>query len=102
MERSNDVERLEATVSGTVQGVGFRWFVVRNASRLGLTGWVANAPDGTVRIVAEGAAGALGELELLIHDGPPGAGVAAVDRRRLPATGSFGRFEVRSGAHSGD
>ncbi len=96
------IERLEAGVRGTVQGVGFRWFVLRNASRLGLTGWVANAADGSVRVVAEGPPDAIADLEALLAEGPPGARVARVDGRRLVATGDFGRFEVRSGAHAGD
>lgn len=95
-------ERLEASVRGTVQGVGFRWFVLRNASRLGLTGWVANAPDGSVRVVAEGPSDAIVDLEALLAEGPSGARVTAVERTRLRATGGFGRFEVRSGGHAGD
>ena len=44
--------RLDALVSGWVQGVGFRIFVARIAGQLGLTGWVRNEPDGRVRTVA--------------------------------------------------
>lgn len=94
--------RLEATVRGRVQGVGFRYFVVRRASELGLVGWVANAADGTVRCVAEGSADALAAFEQALGEGPIGAVVDAVDMIRLPATGRFERFAVRSGAHSGD
>ena len=47
-------ERLDATVRGRVQGVGFRYMVLEEAHRLGLAGWVANEPDGSVRCVAEG------------------------------------------------
>ena len=42
--------RLEATVIGRVQGVGYRYFVRTEAGRLGVTGWVANASDGSVRL----------------------------------------------------
>lgn len=94
--------RLEATVRGRVQGVGFRYFVVRRASELGLVGWVANAADGTVRCVAEGSSDALAALEQALDEGPIGAVVDAVDTVRLPATGRFERFAVRAGAHSGD
>lgn len=98
----NDRQRLEARVRGQVQGVGFRWFVRSNATRLGLTGWVANEPDGSVRLVAEGPPPGLEELVHLLRDGPPGASVQAVEETRLPASGSFGRFEIRARGHVGD
>jgi acylphosphatase len=94
--------RLEATVRGRVQGVGFRYFVVRRATELGLVGWVANAADGSVRCVAEGPADALAAFEGALAEGPTGAIVDGIDAVRLPATGRFERFAVRSGAHSGD
>ena len=46
-------QRLVAIVRGQVQGVGYRWFVQREAARLGLQGWVANQLDGSVEVVAE-------------------------------------------------
>jgi acylphosphatase len=95
-------ERLEATVRGNVQGVGFRWFVVRNAARLGLSGWTANEPDGSVRVVAEGTVEALDDLLGRLQQGPAGAHVAAVDAQRSPAQGNLGSFTIRAGAHSGD
>jgi acylphosphatase len=94
--------RLEATVRGRVQGVGFRYFVVRESRRLGLGGWVGNEPDGSVRLVAEGRVAAIAELERALQVGPPGAIVDTVSRVRMPATGGFGGFSVRSGGHSGD
>src|SRR5439155_20058522 len=57
------LQRLEATVRGRVQGVGFRYFVVREAMELGLVGWVANAADGSVVLVAEGPPAALDALD---------------------------------------
>jgi acylphosphatase len=94
--------RLEATVRGRVQGVGFRYFVVRRALELDLVGWVANEADGSVVCVAEGPPAALDALEAALHGGPTGAIVDAVDAVRMPGTGRFDRFRVRSGAHSGD
>ena len=99
---SADRERLEAIVHGVVQGVGFRWFVTRVASRLDLTGWVANEVDGAVRVVAEGSPARLEELEAAIRTGPSGAVVERVETWRQPARGAFTRFEVRTGHHSGD
>jgi acylphosphatase len=96
------VRRLEATVRGRVQGVGFRWFVVRHARRLGIAGWTANEPDGSVSVVAEGTDDALRELLGHIRAGPPGAGVARLDERWLDATGTLADFRIRAGGHGGD
>jgi len=95
-------ERLEATVRGLVQGVGFRLFVLRTAARLGLTGWVANDVQGAVKVTAEGSPTALAELAGALRVGPAGALVESVDEVRMPATGAFNRFEVRAGGHPGD
>ncbi|MEP7159437.1 MAG: acylphosphatase [Chloroflexota bacterium] len=95
-------ERLEARVRGYVQGVGFRWFVVRNAARLGLSGWTANEPDGSVRVVAEGPVPALDEMLVRLKRGPAGASVETVDAQRSPARGDLGAFTIRAGAHPGD
>ena len=94
--------RLEATVRGVVQGVGFRWFVMREAQRRELTGWVANEHDGTVRVVAEGPPDAIAALRSALEVGPAGALVERVSAVEMPATGRFGDFAVRSAGHSGD
>jgi acylphosphatase len=94
--------RLEAVVRGRVQGVGFRFWVIRRASALGLTGWVANDLDGSVRCVAEGSPDGLDELERLLRAGPTGAIVEDVRVVRMPAVGAFRGFEVRSSGHRGD
>lgn len=95
-------ERLEATIRGDVQGVGFRWFVKRHAVRLGLAGWVSNEPDGSVRVVAEGPPVGLAELARLVRQGPSGAHVREVDEQRPPASGSMSSFEIRARGHGGD
>ena len=95
-------ERLEATVRGYVQGVGFRWFIVRRATQLGLGGWTSNEPDGTVRVVAEGSPAAIDELLAALRTGPSGASVEGVDANRLPAVGALRGFSIRSGGHPGD
>jgi acylphosphatase len=94
--------RIEATVEGVVQGVGFRWFVWRTAARLNLGGWVANRSDGAVELVAEGPSPALEALLSALRHGPPGAIVANVQVQHQPATGRFRDFEIRGGGHSGD
>jgi acylphosphatase len=94
--------RIEAVVSGDVQGVGFRWFVVRVADRLGLTGWVANEADGSVRVVAEGRSDALDRLVELLREGPSGAVVEQVKDQRSAPKGEFGSFEIRARGHRGE
>jgi acylphosphatase len=93
---------LEATVHGRVQGVGFRYHVVRRAIDLDLTGWVANGADGSVRCVAEGPRQGLEALLRSLEVGPAGAIVDRVTTAWGPATGEFRAFEVRSGGHRGD
>ena len=94
--------RLDARVTGRVHGVGFRYFVLRVALGLGLVGWVANDPDGSVHCVAEGPRDRLVTLLERIREGPPAAVVDAVSEAWMPPTGTFGSFGVRSGAHRGD
>jgi acylphosphatase len=94
--------RLDARVTGKVHGVGFRYFAYREAQALGLTGWVANVADGSVRCIAEGQRDVLETLLDRLREGPPSAIVDGVSVAWMPATGSFGSFGVRSGAHLGD
>ena len=95
-------ERLEATVLGAVQGVGYRWFVVQEAGRLDLRGWVANRADGAVVCVVEGPRPALESLLMALARGPIAAQVERVIPAWMAATGRFRRFEIRSGSHPGD
>ena len=96
------LERLDATVRGRVQGVGFRYHVLRTAMDLGLSGWVANERDGSVRCRAEGSRADLEALLAALEDGPPGALVDRVIVAWGPATGGLGPFGIRSGGHPGD
>ena len=65
-------------VLGRVQGVGFRWFVHREASELGLFGWVRNTDEGAVEIVASGEEADLADLRQAIARGPRGSRVDQV------------------------
>jgi acylphosphatase len=64
---------LHFLVQGRVQGVGFRWFVHREASELRLSGWVRNTEDGDVEVVAAGTAEDLAELRASLRRGPRGS-----------------------------
>lgn len=74
------MRRQRYVVKGLVQGVGFRWFVLREAHRLELHGWVTNLRDGSVEVVAEGTATELGELEGALKRGPSAAQVKGVEK----------------------
>lgn len=71
-------------VHGRVQGVGFRWWVWRHATRLSLRGYARNLRDGDVEVVVDGPETALGELERLLGAGPPAARVERVERSQIP------------------
>ena len=86
---------MTARITGRVQGVGFRWWVRRQAMLLELTGWVMNGHDErSVELVAEGRAVSLDELERMLKHGPSGARVEAVNARREPASGEFDGFGI--------
>lgn len=87
-------ERLHGVIKGDVQGVGFRWFLVRRAQALGLTGWVANRDDGVVEFVAEGPRQDLERLERAAREGPRQARVAAVEVNWSEASGGLTRFDI--------
>ncbi|HUS17449.1 MAG TPA: acylphosphatase [Chloroflexia bacterium] len=92
-----DRAQVQITVRGRVQGVGFRMFVRDAARRLGLSGWVRNAEDGSVLVQAAGTGTALEQLLQALQHGPPAARVDTV----LPIWGApggpaaEGGFEVR-------
>ena len=94
--------RLEATARGRVQGVGFRYFVLRRGMELGLTGWVANESDGSVRCIAEGSREDLEALLQSMERGPAGAIVERVNATWGPPTGDLRSFGIRAGGHRGD
>jgi acylphosphatase len=86
---------MTARITGRVQGVGFRWWVRRQAEGLRLTGWVMNDnSERAVELVAEGPPESLDELERRLWRGPDGARVEAVEARRSPASGEFERFGI--------
>jgi acylphosphatase len=65
-------------VLGRVQGVAFRWEAQKAADRLGVTGWVRNEPDGTVRAFAQGDESAVDAFVEWCRQGPPSARVSNV------------------------
>ncbi len=82
-ERSVDLH-----VTGQVQGVSFRWHTAREATRLGVAGWVRNDADGSVRAHVEGPEEAVAELVAWCEQGPPAARLAAVTVTDADPTGA--------------
>jgi acylphosphatase len=91
---SQEITRLQASVYGRVQGVGFRFFTQREAEGLGLTGWVANRRDRSVEVVAEGPRAALERFLQTLRRGPASAQVTRVQHEFLSATHEFDEFRV--------
>jgi acylphosphatase len=83
-------------IRGRVQGVGFRWFVHREAAELGLHGWVRNTDAGEVEVVAAGDVEALSELRAELHKGSRGSRVDAVVEHELTEAegASLGPFQI--------
>ncbi|MDD2521469.1 MAG: acylphosphatase [Anaerolineaceae bacterium] len=94
-ENNSELARLQAIISGAVQGVGFRYFTMDAAYELGLTGWVRNLHGRSVEVVAEGEREALEKLIEKLRHGPRSARVDEVRFSWHPYQGEFDRFEVR-------
>ena len=86
--------RLHAHVSGRVQGVGFRYFVMQTAMERHLTGWVRNRFDGRVEVMAEGEHEALNGFLIQLRRGPVSAVVEDVQYNFSNARGDHTRFMV--------
>jgi acylphosphatase len=82
-------------VRGRVQGVGFRWFVEREADILKIAGWVRNNPDGTVEVLAIGTREQVADLRLRLQQGPRAARVDNVEESEAEAVAGLDSFQVR-------
>lgn len=82
------------TVSGQVQGVGYRYSAMAQARRLGLTGWVANRDDGGVEGLACGDEAVLARFHEWLQQGPPAARVQRVEWVQAAESVAAG-FEIR-------
>ncbi len=98
MTRSPDhpiVEARRFLVRGRVQGVGFRWFVEREACLLHVAGWVRNNADSTVEIFAQGTRDQLAGLHSRLREGPRAARVDAVEVKDADPTPGLASFQIR-------
>ena len=86
--------RKHLLVRGLVQGVGFRWYALEAASRLGLGGWVRNRPDGAVELEAQGPAADVEEFAAAMRRGPTAARVDAVEQQDVPTVRTDESFQI--------
>ncbi|WP_346845295.1 acylphosphatase [uncultured Rothia sp.] len=84
--------QLNATVTGQVQGVGFRWWAKGEAEPLGLTGYAKNLVDGSVEILAQGSEENCKKLLAKLNSGDTAGQVEKVDAEIVAAQGSFKDF----------
>lgn len=82
-------------VRGRVQGVGFRWFVEREAHILQIAGWVRNNPDGTVEVLAQGTRDQLSGLRSRLQEGPRASRVDDVEVSDAEPIAGLSSFQIR-------
>jgi acylphosphatase len=98
MASTNDQSRALArcfVVRGRVQGVGFRWFVEREAQILRISGWVRNNHDGSVEVLAMGTREQLAGLHSRLREGPRAARVDDVEVSEAEPVAGLSSFQVR-------
>jgi acylphosphatase len=96
MAGEHDIRRLTASVRGYVQGVGYRYYALRHARALGLTGFARNERDDSVTVVAEGPKHLLAQLIEALRRGPEEADVQDVQIAWGSATHEYPTFRIAS------
>jgi len=81
-------------VRGRVQGVGFRWFVEREAHVLGVSGWVRNNADGSVEVLAQGTRDQLLGLRSRLRQGPRAARVDGIEESEVGPVAGLSSFRI--------
>ena len=81
-------------VTGRVQGVGFRWFVEREARLIGVVGWVRNRDDGAVEVLASGTNTQLGSLYDRLREGPRAARIDQVQVEDAAPFSGYKTFQI--------
>lgn len=85
------------SISGRVQGVGFRFFAERVANQLGIRGYVRNCWNGTVEVYAIGDAKSLEEFKRHLAEGPPSARVSGIEETEEPVRKEYSTFRIEGG-----
>jgi acylphosphatase len=94
MADTSAVHARRYVVRGRVQGVGFRWFVEREAHVLQVTGWVRNNADGTVEVLAQGTRDQLSGLRSRLREGPRAARVDNVEESEAETVKGLNSFRI--------
>lgn len=89
-----EIKEIHCIVKGKVQGVAYRFFVARHAKHLALVGYVRNAPNFTVEVLAQGFEDNLEKLIEHLHKGPFGSHVSDVEVEWREPTEEFEGFEI--------
>jgi acylphosphatase len=93
-DKTADLRARRFVVRGRVQGVGFRWFVEREAHMLGVSGWVRNNADGSVEVLAMGTREQLSGLRSRLQQGPRAARVDAVEEKEAQPVAGLKSFRI--------
>ena len=88
------MKRIHMFISGKVQGVSFRYYLMKEAQRLGILGWVKNLEDGRMEVIAQGKEEDLQEFLRHCRKGPPYAEVEKVETKEMPEQ-EFEGFEIK-------
>ena len=92
--KPDSTEARRFIVRGRVQGVGFRWFVEREAHVLGIAGWVRNNVDGSVEVLAQGTRDQLSGLRSRLREGPRAARVDIVEEIESRPSAGITSFRI--------
>ena len=92
--QSEEILTVNLTISGKVQGVGFRYFVLRQAQELGITGWVSNKPNGDVEALAQGEKADLEQFIAKVKEGPSFSSVDDVILNWEDGQENYTSFEI--------
>jgi acylphosphatase len=94
MALAEKTEARRFVVRGRVQGVGFRWFVEREAHILGIAGWVRNNPNSSVEVLAMGTRDQLAGLRSRLREGPRAARVDDVEDFEATPVAGLNTFRI--------
>ena len=84
----------QINVTGRVQGVGYRYFAMREANLYGLTGYVKNKPNGSVELMVEGEKEIIEKFQKILEQGPGYSTVERVEISYEPYNAKYSKFSV--------